>query len=175
MSYPHVTLIIDEGVSVDWDGNYSEIENPHLECLLQQCRNSLALLEAEIARRKGFVKTMKVDQCFQRMQKLKAQALVGRLNAQATENIQIAIHVLVTTQTTNKLQVYQKFLFDILRLHGRQFFFVTVASLGKHKLSNMNEDERVELLARGPKELNLTELHEIVKEFKIPHADSRLP
>ncbi|KAH1601513.1 hypothetical protein KXV70_004900 [Aspergillus fumigatus] len=178
MNYPHVRLHIAENSAITWTDDYSRLETADLEHLLQQCRHSVASLEAELTRRNVptySISTGKADKCFEAMERLVLRVkLTGRLDNKAVENVHVAMQALQNTTTDLKTQSYQRFIFDILRLYGRDLFLACVGSLGKHKVANMNDDDRLGLLyllkAKGQR-LKVDELLQFAVEYQVPFFD----
>ncbi|KAI1924874.1 hypothetical protein LOZ07_001504 [Ophidiomyces ophidiicola] len=164
---------------VAWNGNYSDITDADLECLLEQCRHSVACLESEFSTRNirtYSVSTRKVDGYFELLRQFALQIdLLGRLDHKTEENVHIAVGILGMVKTDRKTRVYQEFIFDILRLHGPELFLLCVGRLGKHRLANLNDTDRLGLLSQLREKgqaVKVVGLTSLIIEHNVPSFDS---
>lgn len=178
MSYPHVRLHLADNTAVAWNDDHSRLKTADLEYLLQQCRHSVTSLETELTRRNirtYSISTKKVDTYFDLLQRFVLQVdLTGRLDDKAVDNVSTATRILKTSTTDRKTEIYQRFVYDILRLHGRELFLACVGCLGKHKMANMNDDDRLDLLdrlRRKGQQLKLDVLIHLAIKNHIPSFD----
>ncbi|KAL4815681.1 hypothetical protein BDW67DRAFT_163498 [Aspergillus spinulosporus] len=152
INYPHIRLHLADNIAVAWNNDHSKLETADLEHLLHQCRHAVYSLETELTRRNlrpYSVSTEKVNTYFDLLQRFILQVrLTGRLEDKALNNVEIATHALETPTTNRKIGTHQQFVYDILRLHGRELYLACVGALGKHRMSNMNGDDRLDFLDR---------------------------
>lgn len=90
---------------------------------------------------------------------------------QAVKNVRSAVTVLTSVQTKRFDKIYKTFLEDLERSCGAETALFCIAALGKHRISHLNQYERASLLNYLKKEklqLDLAELRELVKRYKIP-------
>ncbi|KAL3429151.1 hypothetical protein BDV09DRAFT_50823 [Aspergillus tetrazonus] len=178
MSYPHMRLHLADNNAIAWNDDYSKLETADLEHLLHQCRHSVYSLETELTRRNSrpyFVSTRKVNTYFELLQRFILQVRqTGRFDEKALNNVENATHALETPTTNRKIGTYQQFVYDILRLHGRELYLACVGALGKHRMSNMNGDDRLDFLDRltqKGRQLKADVLTVLALENRIPSFD----
>ncbi|KAH8691865.1 hypothetical protein BGW36DRAFT_362896 [Talaromyces proteolyticus] len=178
MTYPCITLHIQENVSFSWENDYSNVASSDLEGLLLQSRHAVTSLEAELERRqlrRGLGGLSRVDDCWIRLQKQARQIQIrGRLDDKGKKQAKIAVGSLngVTEKSAN---FYREFLQDVLHDCGSEFVILCAAALGKHRVVNLKKDDRISLLGRIKTEMQtikVSALSVIAKDYQMPSGQA---
>jgi hypothetical protein len=174
MTYPCITLHLQENDSFSWDNDYTNVASSDLEGLLLQSRHAVTSLEAELERRqlkRGLGGLSRIDDCWIRLQKQANQIQIrGRLDDNGKKQVKIAVDILNTAQT-GKSAFYREFLQDILHDCGPEFVLLCAVSLGKHRVVNLKKDDRISLLGRiktKMQTIKVSALSAIAKDYQMP-------
>lgn len=171
--YPSIKFHINETVSFNPQDGCTNLAKEVLEALLLESRQAVNAIETELQRQnqKSALKP-KVDDCRQRLQQTAKEITVRkRLGARAAAQAE-ALHDLLTTKHSDRnLRVYQEFLCDVIQQCGPEIALLCAVGIGKHKVANLKDDDRVdllELLKNEQKTLGVEELRMLARDYHIP-------
>jgi hypothetical protein len=158
---------------------YSGLIDSELETLLQQSREAVISLEAELKNRQIISHPPSaIKECGEKLRKTAGDiSTLGRLDARAARHTKSAAGNMTTVQTTHNSKVYQVFLFDILRHCGPPLVLLCAASLGKQRVVDLHGQNRTALVhyvKANKATLVCPALALLAKEYGIPSENSRL-
>jgi hypothetical protein len=168
----------DEDYSVNCD-DYSAVIDAELETLLQQSRDAVTSLQAELERRQKISHDPPdaIKRCCEKLRKTARNIrILGRLEAREERLTKAAVEIMTKVQTIRSSKIYQAFLFDIQRHCGLGQVLLCASSLGKQKVIDLNGQDRTALVhyVKGDKaSLFSSSLDSLAKEYKIPSMDGR--
>ncbi|KAF7590256.1 hypothetical protein BBP40_003094 [Aspergillus hancockii] len=173
MNYPCIRFYTNEHTSFYWKDGWTNLTEESLETLLFEGRLAIASMEAELQRRRQrLVRKPKIEDCHQRLQKTAKKIMVRkRLDDTAAAQASTLRNLLAAKQSDRKLRLYQEFLCDVIRECGRGIALLCALALGKHRVSNMKEEERLdllELLRSEHERLGIDELEKLAKGYRLP-------
>ena len=130
--------------------SFQNLATSELKSFLQQCRESLSLLGAELEERRvasGSNLPDGVKQCSSKIEKSATDLkILGRLDIKNSRPISVAVDILKTAQTNRASKIYQLFLTDIIRNCNRGLALLCAASIGKQRIVALNTKERTILM-----------------------------
>ncbi len=116
-----------------------------------------------------------VNECYERISKsAKTIKILERLSDRGDKHVDKAVDILMTSQTTRESKVYQTFLHDILRQAGRGFVVLCAASLGKQRVVQLSDFDRVSLVRHvkdNKAALHCSALDSLADDFQVPSLD----
>ena len=179
MDAPFITLRTSANNAFRHTDGYEGVSVADLEILLRQGREAAVSLEGELMKRQHERTSDQQGElgiCCQRLRDTARELSIReRLDGRAAKQVDDAVGILTTSQTTSPSKTYQAFLHDILRHCSSSLVLLCAASLGKKRIVDLGLKERVSLLAyvRGTQvSLDSPVLKALAKAYQIPSRDS---
>jgi len=180
MELPCITLHTeDRDGFLNRDG-YQGVTDSELETLLQQSREAVLSLEAEIEKRQNISRDppLGIKESCEKLQKTASSVrILGRLDVRDDKLVKSAVEIMTTTQTIRGSKVYQVFLQDILRHCGSALTLLCAASFGKQRIIALNGQDRTALVHYvkcNKTSLSSPALDCLAGEYAIPAENSTL-
>lgn len=148
MSYPSIRFHTGEDTSFGWRDSCTVLSTEILQDLLLESRLVVASIETELRRRNGEPhQNSKLDVCRQNLQKTANEIRVRkRLSDKGVEQAK-SLHGLFTGQPSDRSwKAYREFLEDVAQQCDPESALLCHIGLGKHRVTNLKREDRVNLL-----------------------------
>ena len=179
MEAPYITFHAKARSSFCYTDGYDGLPVAELEALLRQGREATASLEGELMKRqheRTSNQPGEVGKCCQRLHETARELRIReRLEGREANQVDDAVEILTTSQTTPSSKTYQAFLYDILRHCGPSLALLCAASCGKKRIVDLGLKERVKLLGYmrdAQISLESPALKSLAHEYQLPSANS---
>jgi predicted xylose isomerase-like sugar epimerase len=173
MPHPSVRFHTGEDISFGWQDSCRILSTEILEALLLESRLAVTSIEAELQRRNQQAhRTLKLDICCQRLQKTANEIKVRKRLCERGVAQATSLHDLLTVEQSDRsLKVYQEFLQDVAQQCGSATALLCHIGLGKHRVTNLKNEDRVNLLQILKDEhgsLSGDELKSLAESYHVP-------
>ncbi|EDP50769.1 hypothetical protein AFUB_071100 [Aspergillus fumigatus A1163] len=148
MSYPSIRFHTGKDVSFGWRESCTALSAEMLQALLLESRLIVTTIETELRRRNQEPhQNSKLDICRRNLQKTaNAIRVRKRLGERGVEQAK-SLHGLFTGEQSDRfLKTYREFLEDVARQCGPESALLCHIGLGKHRVTNLKSEDRVNLL-----------------------------
>ncbi len=179
MDAPYITFYTPTKREFRHTAGYDEVTITELELLLRQGREAVVSLEGELMKRqpaRTIDQSANVSECCQRLHNAGRElGVVEHLEGRAIKQVDDAVNILTSLQTSPSSKTYQSFLYDVLRHCGEGLVLLCAASLGKKRVVDLGSKDRVSLLAylRATQiSLDVPILKPLAQEYGIPSFTS---
>ncbi|KAI3017331.1 hypothetical protein CBS147347_10327 [Aspergillus niger] len=173
MSYPSIRFHTGEDTSFGWRESCTILSTEVLETLLLEGRLVVTSIETELRRRNREPhQNSKLDVCRQNLQKTANEIRVRkRLSERGVEQAK-SLHGLFTgEQSDRSWKAYREFLEDVAQQCDPETALLCHIGLGKHRVTNLKIEERVNLLQILKDEhcgLSSDELKRLAEYYHVP-------
>lgn len=151
MEEPYITLHTKTQTSFRHTDGFEGVSVTDLEMLLRQGREVTAALEGELMKRhhqRTSDQPGELGKCCERLHNTAREInVMERVDGRAAKQVDDAVEILTTVQTSKPSKTYQAFLHDILRHCSRSLVLLCAASFGKKRIVDLGLKDRVSLLA----------------------------
>ena len=178
MEYPYLTFHISGQVAINLADNYSDVTDQDLEILLSQCRETLSSVQEEI-RRRNPSQTGEDEGYCERLRKTADNLnVLERLNDRGRKHVDTAIQTLASPPKSKSVKIYKDFLHDIQRHCSPGILLICAVGLGKQRIANMTENDRIQLLRHVKDQrssLSFPILENLARCCNLPEKESPSP
>jgi hypothetical protein len=181
MVLPCISLSVTDKKDIAWQHGYEGVGDCDLETLLALSRELVRSLQTEIeARQLPFKSELSkaVSECLGKLQKtIEKWKIIERLDKKETDLVGAARTALTVLQPTRDGKIYQNFLQDVHRQCNRNSVMLCAASLGKQRITALNNQDRVDLLRYLKLTRNALDLPSLtlVAEHELPRDIGNIP
>lgn len=148
MSYPSIRFHTAKEVSFGWRDSCTVLSTEMLQALLLESRVVVTSIETELRRRnQGPHQNSKLDICRRNLQKTADEIRIRkRLGERGFEQAKSLHGQFTGEQSDRSWKAYREFLEDVARQCGPESALLCHIGLGKHRVTNLKSEDRVNLL-----------------------------
>ncbi|GKZ75204.1 hypothetical protein AnigIFM50267_003135 [Aspergillus niger] len=176
MATPSILLQTKQNGLFPSDHGYSDVSDRDLLALVELCRKTTDLMEAELVKRQIWINSSVstvVDECFQKIRStLSTVKTLQRLQDNNIALVENAVNTMMNPPPNRDSKLYRTFLTDILRIGHRGLVVLCAASLGKQRIVSMNKQERlhmIQCLKVNKAIFDFPILEQLATVYKVPH------